>query len=106
MTRRFSGDTLVVATHNHGKLEEIADLLSPFNVTVKGAKELNLPEPAEPKQPLLAMRGSKRMPQHRPRACPPCLMTAGLQLTRLMVRPVSILPIGQKRRTGATLSWR
>ena len=47
MTRRFSGDTLVVATHNHGKLEEIADLLSPFNVTVKGAKELNLPEPAE-----------------------------------------------------------
>ena len=47
MTRRFTGDTLVVATHNHGKLEEIADLLSPFNVTVKGAKELNLPEPAE-----------------------------------------------------------
>ena len=47
MTRRFSGDTLVVATHNHGKLEEIADLLSPFNVTVKGAKELSLPEPAE-----------------------------------------------------------
>ena len=47
MTRRFTGDTLVVATHNQGKLEEIADLLDPFGVAVKGAKELNLPEPDE-----------------------------------------------------------
>lgn len=47
MTRLFSDKTLVVATHNQGKLEEIADLLSPFGVAVKGAKELNLAEPAE-----------------------------------------------------------
>ncbi len=47
MTRKFSGATLVVATHNNGKLEEIADLLAPFNVAVKGAKELNLTEPEE-----------------------------------------------------------
>jgi len=47
MTRPFSGNTLVVATHNQGKLEEIADLLAPFGVQVKGAKELNLPEPDE-----------------------------------------------------------
>lgn len=47
MTRKFSGATLVVATHNHGKLEEITDLLAPFNVAVKGAKELNLTEPEE-----------------------------------------------------------
>jgi len=47
MTRPFSGNILVVATHNQGKLEEIADLLAPFGVQVKGAKELNLPEPDE-----------------------------------------------------------
>ena len=47
MTRKFSGETLVVATHNNGKLEEITDLLAPFNVAVKGAKELNLTEPEE-----------------------------------------------------------
>ena len=47
MTRKFSGATLVVATHNNGKLEEITDLLAPFNVAVKGAKELNLTEPEE-----------------------------------------------------------
>ncbi len=45
--RRFSGDRLLVATHNKGKLEEIADLLAPFDVKVVGAAELNLPEPDE-----------------------------------------------------------
>jgi XTP/dITP diphosphohydrolase len=45
--RKFSGDRLLVATHNQGKLEEIADLLSPFGVAVVGAAELNLSEPAE-----------------------------------------------------------
>lgn len=47
MTRRFSGDTLLVATHNKGKLEEIGDLLKPFGVSVIGAAEMNLPEPEE-----------------------------------------------------------
>ena len=41
------GDRLLVATHNRGKLEEIADLLAPFGVSVIGAGELGLPEPEE-----------------------------------------------------------
>ena len=47
MTRKFTGDKLVVATHNNGKLEEIASLIRPFFVSVKGAAELNLAEPDE-----------------------------------------------------------
>ncbi|SPF79453.1 RdgB/HAM1 family non-canonical purine NTP pyrophosphatase [Pseudoprimorskyibacter insulae] len=47
MTRKFTGDTLLVATHNQGKLDEIAHLLEPFGVKVVGAKEMNLPEPDE-----------------------------------------------------------
>ncbi|MEY8839535.1 RdgB/HAM1 family non-canonical purine NTP pyrophosphatase [Cribrihabitans sp. XS_ASV171] len=47
MTRRFEGDTLLVATHNKGKLEEMAHLLEPFGVKVVGAGEMNLPEPEE-----------------------------------------------------------
>ena len=42
-----TGDRLLVATHNHGKLEEIADLLARFQVTVVSAAELGLPEPEE-----------------------------------------------------------
>lgn len=45
--RRFEGDTLLVATHNKGKLEEIANLLEPFGVRVIGAAEKGLREPEE-----------------------------------------------------------
>ena len=41
------GSTLVVASHNKGKLREIADLLSPYGLAVKSAGELGLPEPEE-----------------------------------------------------------
>ena len=47
MTRRFDGKQLLVATHNQGKLDEIAHLLEPFGVSVVGAKDMNLPEPDE-----------------------------------------------------------
>jgi len=41
------GDTILVATHNQGKLEEIVHLLQPFGVTVTSAMAMNLPEPEE-----------------------------------------------------------
>ena len=44
---RFSGDRLVIATHNRGKLEEIERLLAPYRIAVTSAAELGLPEPAE-----------------------------------------------------------
>ena len=45
--RKFGGDTLLVATHNAGKLEEIADLVGDYGIRVVGAGELGLPEPEE-----------------------------------------------------------
>lgn len=47
MTRIFSGERLVLATHNTGKVREISDLLAPFAVNVVSAGALNLPEPEE-----------------------------------------------------------
>lgn len=47
MTRKFSGDTLLIATHNKGKLEEMAHLLKPYGVSVVGAADMNLAEPEE-----------------------------------------------------------
>jgi XTP/dITP diphosphohydrolase len=41
------GDRLLVATHNRGKLEEIADLLGPYGVEVVSAGDLGLPVPEE-----------------------------------------------------------
>ncbi|SLN40717.1 Non-canonical purine NTP pyrophosphatase [Roseovarius albus] len=45
--RKFTDDTLLVATHNAGKLAEIADLIQPFGVQVIGAAEKGLSEPEE-----------------------------------------------------------
>jgi XTP/dITP diphosphohydrolase len=47
MARRFTGDRLVVASHNRGKAREIADLLRPFAIEVLSADGLGLPEPEE-----------------------------------------------------------
>jgi XTP/dITP diphosphohydrolase len=41
------GGKLVIATHNPGKLREIAALVEPLGLTCVGAEELGLPEPDE-----------------------------------------------------------
>ena len=41
------GDKLVIATHNPGKLREIAALIEPLGIHCVGAEELGLPEPEE-----------------------------------------------------------
>ena len=47
MTRKFTGDRLLVATHNAGKLEEMVALFQPLGVQVIGAAEMKLAEPEE-----------------------------------------------------------
>lgn len=44
---RELGNRIVVASHNAGKLAEFADLLGPFGLEAKSAKEFGLPEPEE-----------------------------------------------------------
>ena len=47
MTRRIGSGSLVIATHNAGKLKEISALLAPHGVKCISAGSLGLPEPAE-----------------------------------------------------------
>ena len=47
MSRKFTDSTLLIATHNAGKLDEMRELLTPFGVSIVGAAEKNLPEPDE-----------------------------------------------------------
>jgi len=47
MPRRFDGNRLVIASHNPGKVEEIAALLAPFAIETVAAGSLGLPEPEE-----------------------------------------------------------
>jgi len=47
MARKFDGGQLVIASHNPGKIIEIAALLAPHRVEVVGAEALGLAEPEE-----------------------------------------------------------
>lgn len=47
MARRFTGRRIVVASHNAGKVAEIADLLAPYEILAVSAGTLGLPEPEE-----------------------------------------------------------
>ena len=47
MARQFTETKIVIASHNAGKVSEIADLLSPLGVSVISAGEAGLPEPEE-----------------------------------------------------------
>jgi XTP/dITP diphosphohydrolase len=46
MARRLDGK-VVIATHNAGKLKEMAELMAPYGVSLVSAGELGLPEPVE-----------------------------------------------------------
>ena len=59
--RRFDGTQLVIATHNRGKLEEIADLLAPFGVTLTSNADHGLPEPEETEKTFV---GNARIKAH------------------------------------------
>jgi len=45
--RQFTEKTLLIATHNAGKLEEFRQIMTPLGITVTSAAEHNLPEPEE-----------------------------------------------------------
>jgi XTP/dITP diphosphohydrolase len=47
MARQFAEAGLIVASHNEGKVREIAELLAPYDVMITSAAELGLPEPKE-----------------------------------------------------------
>ena len=61
MARSFTEPKLVLATHNPGKVVEIAALLEPFGVEVVSAGELGLPEPEETED---TFEGNARLKAH------------------------------------------
>jgi XTP/dITP diphosphohydrolase len=45
--RKFSGDEIIIATHNAGKLIEFQKLLGPYIAKISSASDYHLPEPDE-----------------------------------------------------------
>ena len=59
--RKFDGDKLVIASHNKGKLREMAELMAEFGVTVTSAADHNLDEPDETEDTFI---GNARIKAH------------------------------------------
>ena len=78
---------LVIATHNAGKLREIAALLAPYGVECLSAGELGLPEPAETGTTFAENALNKPQPAARGANLPALADDAGLSVHALANRP-------------------
>lgn len=83
MARRFAEDTLVIASHNAGKVREIGELLAPFGVTVKSAGELGLDEPEETGDTFVANAILKSEASAKASGLPSLADDSGLAVTAL-----------------------
>lgn len=85
--RRFKGDQLVIATHNAGKLEEIADLLSPFGVTLTSNADHGLPEPVETEDTFVGNARIKAHAAAKATGLPALADDSGIEIDGLDGRP-------------------
>jgi XTP/dITP diphosphohydrolase len=87
MRRRFSENRLVVASHNPGKVREIADLIRPFGITTVSAAELGLPEPEETGSSFIANAELKAHAAARAAQLPALADDSGLEVAALDGQP-------------------
>jgi XTP/dITP diphosphohydrolase len=85
--RPFPGSRLAIATHNAGKLREIAALLGPFGVETVSAASLGLPEPDETGTSFAANAQLKAEAAARGAGLPALSDDSGLEVFALGGRP-------------------
>lgn len=83
MRRSLTDETLIIASHNKGKVGEIADLLAPFGLKVISAGALNLPEPEETGQTYIANAELKARAAAQAANMPALADDSGLSVTAL-----------------------
>jgi XTP/dITP diphosphohydrolase len=81
--RRLRGGKLVLATHNAGKLREVAALLAPWGFDVVSAGALGLPEPAETEDSFLGNARIKALAAARASGLPALADDSGFSVAAL-----------------------
>ncbi len=87
MPRQFTGNKLVIASHNKGKVREIGELLAPFGVETISAGELNLPEPVEDGDTFIANAEIKALAAATAAGLPALADDSGLEVAGLNGEP-------------------
>ncbi|MEM7446149.1 MAG: RdgB/HAM1 family non-canonical purine NTP pyrophosphatase [Pseudomonadota bacterium] len=83
MTRRFSGDTLLIASHNGGKVREIADLLRGRVANFPSAADHGLTDPEETGETFRANAELKALTATQATNLPALADDSGLAVTAL-----------------------
>ncbi len=86
MPRQFIG-SVVIATHNAGKLKEMRDLLAPYGVAAQSAAELGLGEPEETGKTFAANARIKALAAARAAGTPAFADDSGLVVDALGGEP-------------------
>ncbi|MEC9344785.1 MAG: RdgB/HAM1 family non-canonical purine NTP pyrophosphatase [Pseudomonadota bacterium] len=87
MARRLTGPRLVVASHNKGKVAEIAELVRPFGIAPVPAGDLDLPEPDETEETFTGNALLKARAAARASGLPALADDSGLAVDALDGRP-------------------
>jgi XTP/dITP diphosphohydrolase len=87
VSRKLGGGKLVIATHNAGKLKEIAALLAPYGLECISAGSLGLPEPAETGKTFVANALLKARAAAESSGLPALADDSGLSVAALEGRP-------------------
>jgi XTP/dITP diphosphohydrolase len=96
-----------VASHNAGKLREFADLIGPFGLEAKSAKDFGLPEPEETGTTFEENAYIKALAAAMRPACRRCRTIPASSSTRSAASRASTPPTGRNCRTAAaTSAWR
>lgn len=85
--RRLAPGKLVIASHNPGKIEEIAELLGPYGIAPVSAAALDLPEPEETGTTFVANAELKAMQAADLSGLPALADDSGLCVEALMGDP-------------------
>ena len=85
--RRFTGDTLLIASHNPGKVREIGDLLSAYVARFPSAAEYGLDDPEETGTTFEANAELKALAAARAVGLPALADDSGLAVAALEGRP-------------------
>src|SRR5919107_4465638 len=85
--RRLEPGRLVLASHNAGKLREVAALVAPHGMQVVSVKELGLPEPAETETSFLGNAAIKALAAARASGLPALADDSGFSVASLGGEP-------------------
>jgi XTP/dITP diphosphohydrolase len=81
------GERIVIATHNGGKLREVAALLAPHGIATVSAGALNLAEPEETEDSFLGNAGIKALAAARAAGLPALADDSGFSVASLAGAP-------------------